>query len=144
MNFFARQKASFWIFAAAAVFAVVAVILFGVSSGVQGYAVYGAGGYIFAGIAAAVLIAFGAYASGRFGNAVWTLLPLLAAVVLLALLFAGMLGSRVDVAATLFSYDSANVLALNAFTTGVVSMIFTFVAEIAVAVGAFFDFGRRD
>ena len=93
---------------------------------------------------AAVLIAFGAYASGRFGNAVWTLLPLLAAVVLLALLFAGMLGSRVDVAATLFSYDSANVLALNAFTTGVVSMIFTFVAEIAVAVGAFFDFGRRD
>lgn len=104
MSFFARQKASFWIFAAAAVFAVVAVILFGVSSGVQGYAVYGAGGYI----------------------------------------FAGMLGSRVDVAATLFSYDSANVLALNAFTTGVVSMIFTFVAEIAVAVGAFFDFGRRD
>ena len=81
MSFFARQKASFWIFAVAAVLAVVAVILFGVSSGVQGYAVYGAGGYIFAGIAAAVLIAFGAYASGRFGTAVWTLLPLLAAVV---------------------------------------------------------------
>ncbi len=114
-------KAGFYVAAVTCVIMLVGFILYCVSNGVQGYSLSGAGGYITAGVFA-----------------------LVCAVTLLFVAFSAMLSNRIGVASAVLTYDGNNEVAWQAFNTGVVSMIFTFVAEIAVAVGAFFDFGRRD
>lgn len=139
MDFIKRQKIMFYLSAVAVVLTLVGIITLGVSNSVQGYALSDGGMLIAFGIISLLLIAAGAYLNDRFGSFHWiTTAVYVVAVVLLAICFGFVLAGRVDLAASLFSYDSVNKVGWSAFTPSVVSMVTFLVSAICLAVGAFF------
>ena len=120
-----------------AILVLAGIIVFIISNGTQGYVMLNAGWIIAAGVAALALVCFAAYAHISFREKIWVTGIMFAALVLLCVSFGFTLIHRVDLAAALFTYDSANKLAWRAFTSGMVNVGINFLAAIILSICAF-------
>jgi hypothetical protein len=142
-NLFKKQKITAFL-SIAAVLALAGLIVFIISNTTQGYVMKNAGWIIAAGVAALALVSYAAYAHISYGEKIWVTGIMYAALVLLCVSFGFTLTKRVDLAAALFTYDSANTLAWRAFNTGMVNVGLNLIAAIILTVCAFINPGSKD
>jgi hypothetical protein len=119
---------------------VVAVVGLSVSCSVQGYDLSAKGMYVVLLILAAVLVLLAMLLSLAFGplNVVVTIFNL-AALAVIAYVFANVVLARATLTAAQFTYDSTNQLGWQALTYSFVCLGGCLVAELLLVVGAFFN-----
>lgn len=144
LEFLRKQRVSFYLCVVAALLTLVGLIVFAVSNGVENYDMSGAAGIIVAQVAAMLLLGGAAFGMAKYGDKPWVSACMFVAVALLSLSFAFALVNRVDLAASLFTYDWSNATGWQAFTTGIASMVIFLVAAVAVTVGAFLKLGPKE
>jgi len=136
-DLFKNQKTTVFLsFDAILVFAGLISLIF--SNATQGYVIRNAGWIIAAGVVALALVCLAAYANINFREKFWVTGIMFIALVLLCVSFGFTLVHRVDLAAALFTYDSTNMLAWRAFTSGMVNVGINFLAAIILTICAFF------
>lgn len=129
---------TFWLSAAAAVFALVGMILFAVTNSIQGYAVSGGGLGLAMIIIGFILSAGAAFVTAKFGNQHFvTAIVRVAAVVLLCVAFGVLLSDRVGLASSLLTWDSHNQVGWSAFNISIGSAVLTLISVILMIVCAF-------
>lgn len=143
LEFFKKQRVSFYLTVFAAIMALAGLIAFGVSNGVQGYSMSGAGWMIFLAIAAILIMFFAIFAANRLGEIPW-IIAMFIATIILCVCFGFLLANRVSLPPALLTYDTNNPLAWSAFNTAVVSIVFYLISAIALSVTAFLKFGTKD
>ena len=139
MEFIKKAGLTFWLNAAAGVTALVAFIIMLVSNATPGYGVNMSGLAIAAGIIAVLAIGGAAYlAETKYDGQNPIVVGLnLVALVLVMVVFGLLLGSRADLAAGLFTYDSHNAVGWGALYSSVAAMVFIFITVALLIVTAF-------
>lgn len=147
-DFLKKQTIGSYVIVAAAVLAIVALILTGVSSGM---AIYGIGAmpvivtFTILGIA---LIAGAIFLATKFGDKAWMFLILLAAVVLFAFSFYFLFNAKTVSMGNVWWGDpmfKANIdpIEVSSLNVGLVAMVFYILAALMVGVGAFFRLAKK-
>lgn len=143
-EFLKRQRASFYLCVVAAILTLAGLIVFAVSNGVENYDMAGAPGVIVAQVVALILLGLSVFGMLKYGDTPLVSVCMFVALVLISLSFAFALVNRVDIAASLFTYDWSNKDGWQAFGTGMASMVIFLVAALCVTVSGFMKLGPRD
>ncbi len=138
-DFIKRQNVAFYLSVIAFILTLVGIILAGVSSSVQGYALTSLGAIMACSIIALVLIVAGIILADKLGSQNWlTCIVYVAAMVLLMVAFCNLIGDRAVLASAQFSYDSVNTTGWTVLYESIVGLVMILISAVLLMVGAFF------
>jgi hypothetical protein len=128
----------------ATVLTLAALVVFIIGNLTQGYIMKNASWIIAAGIASFALISFAAYTYSKFSDKVWLTGILFISLILVCVSFGFTLIHRIDLAASLLTFDHSNTLAWRAFNTGMVNVGLNLIAAIILTICSFSQSGNKN
>ena len=136
---------TFWFNAVAAVLSLVALILFAVTNGTQGYSVYNGGLGIALSVLGLIAVCGMTVSSLKFGSQHFlTAVLRVATIVFLFAAFGILLSDRVGLASSLFTWDSHNTIGWGALYNSIACAIMLLVAVILLTVNAFLNSEKNE
>ncbi len=144
-DFFAKQRVSFWLMIVSDLLSFVGLTALLISNGTQNYAIDGIVGLIFAGIAAPALQAAGIVSKTKYGEKIWADAIFLLSLICIGVCFAGVFINRLPLVVDLFIVrDVYNVFGMNAFVSGVTSMLSYLIAAVLLVVASFMKHDAKE
>lgn len=143
LDFLKKRSISTYIIALSAILSIIGFILFLVSNATPGYAMINSVMFIVFGVIAFVALGAAVYVSDRFGAKPWVIAIMLLALVLMCVCFGFILLNRVEVVASLSSFDKGNMIAASALNTAIASIVLYLISVIAVTVSSFMKMGKK-